>query len=169
MAVAGLLYMKNLRIGTGFDVHAFASGKELILGGKKITHEFGLLGHSDADVLTHAIMDALLSASSLGDIGTLFPDSDPKYKGASSIALLEEIFEMLVRKNIEIINIDSTLICELPKIAPHAADIKSNISTALGGLDTSRIGIKGTTTEKLGFTGRGEGIAAQAAVLLLLK
>ena len=161
--------MKNLRVGTGFDVHAFASGRDLVLGGKKIDHKLGLLGHSDADVLIHAIMDALLSAASLGDIGLLFPDSSEKYKGISSINLLKEVYAKLVQAKAEIINIDATVICESPKIYPHINDIKENISEALGGLEPSRIGIKGTTTEKLGFTGREEGIAAQAAVLLYIN
>ena len=161
--------MKNLRVGTGFDVHAFAAGRDLVLGGKKIDHKQGLLGHSDADVLIHAIMDALLSAVSLGDIGLLFPDSSEKYKGISSINLLKEVYAMLVQAKAEIINIDATVICESPKIYPHINDIKANISEALGGLEPSRIGIKGTTTEKLGFTGREEGIAAQAAVLLYIN
>lgn len=158
--------MENLRIGNGFDAHAFLEGRELVLGGKKIPHEKGLLGHSDADVLLHAIMDALLSAAALGDIGVLFPDSDARYKNISSIVLLGEVYSLLQKNNMRIINIDSTVICESPKIAAHVYDMKQNISMALGGLAPERIGIKGTTTEGLGFTGRGEGIAAMAAALL---
>ena len=158
--------MENLRIGNGFDVHVFADNRELVLGGKKITHERGLLGHSDADVLIHAIVDSLLSAASLGDIGLHFPDSDTKFKGMSSISILREVYSLLLKNNISIINIDSTVICESPQISPHVADIKQNISEALGGLNAERIGVKGTTTEKLGFTGREEGIAAIAVSLI---
>lgn len=160
--------IENLRVGTGFDVHAFAAGRELILGGKKIEHEVGLLGHSDADVLVHAIIDALLGAAALGDIGSLFPDNDSAYKNVSSIFLLREVNNILINNKIKIINIDSTIICESPKISPHVSDMKTNISRALN-IESARIGIKGTTTERLGFTGRQEGIAAQAAVLLLLR
>ena len=158
--------MERLRIGNGFDVHAFADNRELILGGKKIPHEKGLLGHSDADVLVHAISDSLLSAAALGDIGFHFPDSDIKFKGISSISILREVYSLLLKNNISIINIDSTVICESPKISPHIAEIKQNISEALGGLSAERIGVKGTTTERLGFTGRGEGIAAIAVSLI---
>ena len=161
--------MDNIRIGIGFDVHRFAAGRDLILGGEKIDHPVGLLGHSDADVLVHAIMDALLGAASFGDIGKLFPDTDNRYKNIRSINLLKEVGDLLAGKKISIINIDSTIICETPKVASYVPSMKLNISEALGGLSLDRIGIKGTTTEKLGFTGRGEGIAAQAAVLLKIS
>jgi 2-C-methyl-D-erythritol 2,4-cyclodiphosphate synthase len=160
--------MQNIRVGIGYDVHAFAKGRNLILGGVKIDYEFGLMGHSDADVLVHAIIDALLGAANLGDIGKLFPDTDQKYKGISSIELLKQVNTLLLNKNIKIINIDSVVICEKPKIKDYTDKMKSNISVALCGLSVDRIGIKGTTTEKLGFTGRGEGIAAQAVSLIEL-
>ena len=161
--------MENIRVGTGYDVHAFAEDRDLILGGVKIDYELGLLGHSDADVLVHAIMDSLLGAANLGDIGRNFPDNDNKYKGISSIELLRQVNDLLLKKGITIINIDSVVICERPKIKDYADKMKLNISAALNGLSVDRIGIKGTTTEKLGFTGRGEGIAAQAVSLVLLK
>jgi 2-C-methyl-D-erythritol 2,4-cyclodiphosphate synthase len=160
--------MQNLRIGTGFDVHAFTKGRPLFLGGVKIDYEAGLQGHSDADVLIHAIMDSLLGAANLGDIGRLFPDTDQKYKDISSIELLKKVSALLREKKIEIINIDSVVICEQPKIKSYIDDMKSAISGALNGLAHDRIGIKGTTTEKLGFIGRKEGIAAQAVSLILL-
>ena len=160
--------MDNLRIGTGFDVHRFGEGRDLVLGGEKIDHPMGLVGHSDADVLVHAIIDAILGATSLGDIGKLFPDTDEKYRNISSIKLLGEVYGILRRKNISIINIDSTVICEFPKIAPHIPAMKKNLSDAMGNLASHRISIKGTTTEKLGFTGREEGIAVQSVVLLRL-
>lgn len=161
--------MNRLRIGIGYDVHAFAEGRDLILGGVKIDYKYGLMGHSDADVLIHAIIDSLLGASNLGDIGKLFPDTDKKYKGISSIELLKKVSSLLLSKNIEIINIDSVVICEKPKIKDYTDKMKSEISIALNNLDVNRIGIKGTTTEKLGFTGRGEGIAAQAVSLIIIK
>jgi 2-C-methyl-D-erythritol 2,4-cyclodiphosphate synthase len=160
--------MENIRIGTGYDVHAFAKGRDLILGGVKIDYESGLLGHSDADVLVHAIIDSLLGAANLGDIGKLFPDTDNKYKGISSIELLKQVNALLIKKDIQIINIDTIVICERPKIKDFTDKMKLNISASLNGLSVDRIGIKGTTTEKLGFTGRGEGIAAQAVSLVLL-
>jgi 2-C-methyl-D-erythritol 2,4-cyclodiphosphate synthase len=158
--------MQNIRVGIGYDVHAFEKGRNLILGGVKIDHELGLMGHSDADVLVHAIIDALLGASNLGDIGKLFPDTDVKYKGISSIELLKQVYALLLKKNIMIINIDSVVICERPKINDFTDKMKFNISNALSGLSIDRISIKGKTTEKLGFTGRGEGIAAQAVSLI---
>jgi len=161
--------MNRLRIGIGYDVHAFAEGRDLILGGVKIDYKYGLMGHSDADVLIHAIIDSLLGASNLGDIGKLFPDTDAKYKGISSIELLKKVNSLLLAKNIEIINIDSVVICEKPKIKDNTDKMKSEISIALNKLDVNRIGIKGTTTEKLGFTGRGEGIAAQAVSLIIIQ
>lgn len=158
-----------MRVGIGYDVHAFAPGRKLILGGVEIDHPMGLSGHSDADVLVHAIMDALLGAAGLGDIGCHFPDRDERFRNIRSLNLLEEVYGMLASRQFSIINIDAVIICESPKISPFAEDMKRNISDALAGLDVSRIGIKGTTTEKLGFTGRSEGIAAQAVALLSLN
>lgn len=150
------------RTGTGFDVHAFAEGRKLILGGVDIPHDRGLLGHSDADVLIHAVMDALLGAAALGDIGRHFPDSDPKYKGISSLRLLERVGGLLSERSFKIINIDAVVIAQKPKIAPYIEQMQKNIAEVLK-ISVSQINIKGTTTEKLGFTGREEGIAAQAA------
>jgi 2-C-methyl-D-erythritol 2,4-cyclodiphosphate synthase len=161
--------MQNIRIGIGYDVHAFSKGRSLILGGVKIDHEYGLLGHSDADVLVHAVIDAILGAANLGDIGKLFPDTEDKFKGISSIELLKQVNALLLKKNIVIINIDSVVICESPKIKDFADKMKSNISSALNGLPVDRISIKGKTTEKLGFTGRSEGIAAHAVSLIIIE
>jgi 2-C-methyl-D-erythritol 2,4-cyclodiphosphate synthase len=158
----------RLRVGTGFDAHAFSEGRRLVLGGVTIDYIKGLAGHSDADVLVHAVIDAILGASGLGDIGVLFPDTDPAYKGISSILLLERVFTLLTQHKVSIINLDSVIICQMPKIAPHVDLMKQRISAALGGLDVSRIGIKGKTTEKLGFTGREEGIAVQTVALVSL-
>ncbi len=161
--------MNNIRIGIGYDAHAFREGGKLVLGGVEIDFPGSLEGHSDADVLTHAIIDAILGAASLGDIGRNFPDSDLKYKNIRSILLLEETFKRCNSKGIEIINIDSVVICEKPKISPYIDEMKMHLSSALGGLSVSRIGVKGKTTEKLGFTGRSEGIAAHAVALVLLS
>lgn len=159
----------KLRIGSGFDVHAFAAHRKLILGGTEIEYDLGLMGHSDADVLIHSIIDSLLSPSGLPDIGVLFPDTDPQFKGISSMILLERVYSKIREKNIRIINIDSTIICERPKISRFIPMMKSKLSTAfLGDLDEDAIGIKATTTEKLGFTGRGEGIAVTTSSLILL-
>lgn len=158
----------RLRVGTGFDAHAFSEGRRLVLGGVTIDYIKGLAGHSDADVLVHAVIDAILGASGLGDIGVLFPDTDPAYKGISSILLLERVFTLLTQHKVSIINLDSVIICQMPKIAPHVDLMKQRISAALGGLDVSRIGIKGKTSEKLGFTGREEGIAVQTVALVSL-
>ncbi len=160
--------MNEQRIGIGFDAHAFAQDRKLILGGVEIQAETGLAGHSDADVLLHAIIDSLLGAANLGDIGKLFPDTDHKYSGVSSLSLLHEVNLILLKNKIKIINIDSIVICERPKISDYAGAMKLNISKALDGLDKDRIGIKGKTTEKLGFPGRREGIAAQAVSLINL-
>ena len=157
--------MNNLRVGNGYDVHPFVLGRDLILGGKKIDYKFGLQGHSDADVLVHSIIDALLGAAAMPDIGMLFPDTDKRYRDISSIVLLHEVSEKLTSRRIAIINLDSVIICQEPKIAPHVEEMKKNIQAALH-LDVSRIGIKGKTTEGLGFTGRGEGIAAYTVCLL---
>ncbi len=157
--------MNNLRVGNGFDAHKFSSERDLILGGKKIDYKYGLLGHSDADVLAHAIIDSLLGAAAMPDIGRLFPDTDSKYKDISSMTLLGKVFEKLSAQGIRIINIDSVIVCQEPKISPHIDEMKKNISTAIR-LEPSRISIKGKTTEGLGFTGRQEGIAAYAVCLL---
>ncbi|MCX7679893.1 MAG: 2-C-methyl-D-erythritol 2,4-cyclodiphosphate synthase [Spirochaetes bacterium] len=158
----------QLRIGIGFDVHPFCEGRPCILGGVDVKYPKGLGGHSDADVLVHAIIDSLLGAANEGDIGALFPDSNAAYKDIKSIILLEKVYAILQQKKITIINIDSVVVCEEPKILPAVPEMKHNISKALGGLSVDRIGIKGTTTEKLGFTGRKEGIAAQAISLLYI-
>ena len=152
------------RIGFGFDAHRFKEGRKLVIGGVEIPYSEGLIGHSDADVLTHAICDAILGALGLGDIGSHFPDTDPKYKDVSSLRLLEETISMLGTSNYEINNIDSTVVCEKPRIAPHIDAIKEKL-TEVTGLDTGLLGIKATTTDKMGFTGRGEGIAAYAVVI----
>jgi|SRR3990172_4564918 len=156
--------MDRLRIGNGFDVHPFVIGRDLILGGKKIDYRFGLQGHSDADVLIHSIIDSLLGAAGMGDIGGMFPDTDRQYKDISSIKLLARVSENLKSRDISIINIDSVIVCQEPKVAPHVEEMKQNISRVLD-IDVSRIGIKGKTTEGLGFTGRIEGIAAYAVCL----
>ncbi len=154
------LPMEN-RVGTGFDVHKFEEGRDLILGGVNIPYEKGLAGHSDADVLVHALMDALLGAAALGDIGRHFPDTDPQYKGISSLKLLEHVAGLLEENFYSIGNVDMTVIAQAPKISPYIEEMRENISQVLK-LEKSRINIKGTTTEKLGFTGRKEGIAAEA-------
>ncbi|HCS13257.1 MAG: 2-C-methyl-D-erythritol 2,4-cyclodiphosphate synthase [Zetaproteobacteria bacterium CG06_land_8_20_14_3_00_59_53] len=155
----------KFRIGQGFDVHAFAEGRKLILGGVEIAHPVGLLGHSDADVLTHALCDALLGAAALGDIGHLFPDTDASYKGADSLLLLSEVMRQVRAKGFELGNADITVIAQAPKLAPHINTMRQNIAAAMQ-VDVDQIGIKATTTEKLGFTGRREGIATQAVALL---
>ena len=152
--------MEN-RVGTGFDVHQLVEGRKLILGGVDIPFDRGLLGHSDADVLVHAIMDALLGAAALGDIGKHFPDSDDQYKDISSLKLLEEVRKKLEENYYNIGNVDATLIAQKPKISPYIDEMRDNIAGVLG-IDRTRINIKGTTTEQLGFTGREEGIACEA-------
>lgn len=154
-----------MRIGNGFDVHRLVEDRKLILGGVDIPYEKGLLGHSDADVLIHAIMDALLGAAALGDIGKHFPDTDDKYKGISSIELLKHVKKLIQENNYIIENIDATIIAQKPKMLPHIPYMICNIAEALD-IETSQVGIKATTTEGLGFTGRGEGIAATAVALL---
>ena len=154
-----------MRIGQGYDVHKLAENRPLVLGGVTIPYEKGLLGHSDADVLVHAVMDALLGAAALGDIGQHFPDSDPAYKGISSIELLKKAGGLLGDRGYIIENIDSTVIAQSPRLAPYRAQMAENIAAALG-LDSSRVSVKATTEEGLGFTGRGEGISAQAITLL---
>ncbi len=155
-----------MRIGQGYDVHRLVPGRALILGGVEVPFGLGLLGHSDADVLTHAVMDALLGAAGLGDIGRHFPDSDPAYKGASSLRLLETVGALLTQHGFAVGNIDATLVAQAPKVAPHIAAIRQNIAGALG-IPPENVNIKATTEEGLGFTGRGEGMAALAVVLLI--
>lgn len=155
----------NMRIGTGYDVHRMTKGRELVLGGVKIPCERGLLGHSDADVLVHAVMDALLGAAALGDIGRHFPDSDEKYRGISSLKLLEQVGALLQQEHYIVGNIDATIIAQRPKLAPFIELMRDNIAAVLG-ISRSQVNVKATTEEGLGFTGSGEGIAAQAAVLL---
>ena len=154
-----------MRIGTGYDVHKLAEGRKLILGGVEIHYEKGLLGHSDADVLVHAIMDALLGAAAMKDIGNLFPDTDEEYSGISSLILLKKVFCLLKEKNYCIINIDSTIIAQRPKLAGFIPQMIKNIADTLE-TDISNINVKATTEEGLGFTGSGEGIAAQAVCLI---
>lgn len=156
----------DIRVGTGFDVHAFAEGRALILGGVSIKHPVGLLGHSDADVLTHAVMDALLGACAMGDIGKHFPDTDPAYEGADSLALLRHCTDLLAAYGWRVGNVDATVIAQAPKLAPHIDRMRVNLAAAMG-IDLSRVSVKATTTEHLGFTGRKEGIAAQAATLVM--
>lgn len=156
---------RNMRVGLGYDVHRFASGRPLILGGVEIPHEFGLLGHSDADVLTHAVMDALLGAASLGDIGQHFPDTDPAYAGVESLGLLREVVRLVTEKGFAVANVDCVVAAEAPRLAPHVPDMRERLAGVLGCLP-EEVGLKATTTEGLGFTGRGEGIAAQAVCLL---
>ena len=154
-----------MRIGQGYDVHRLVEGRKLILGGVEIEYDKGLLGHSDADVLVHAIMDALLGAAALGDIGKLFPDSDPAYEGADSLALLREVGKRLRAEGFEIGSLDSTVIAQAPKLAPHIQRMRANIAAALD-VDVARVSVKATTEERLGFTGSGQGIAAQAVALI---
>ncbi len=154
-----------MRIGMGYDVHRLTEGRKLILGGVEIPYEKGLLGHSDADVLIHAVMDALLGAAALGDIGKHFPDTDEKYRGISSVVLLRRVAALLEEKCLVIENIDATVIAQRPKLLPYMEQMRSNIAEALG-LETDQVNIKATTEEGLGFTGSGEGISAQAVCLL---
>lgn len=153
------------RVGAGYDVHRLVPGRKLILGGVTIPYSLGLLGHSDADVLVHAIMDALLGAAALGDIGALFPDTDPAYRGASSLLLLKEVGELLRKKGAAILNIDAVVVAQAPKLAPYINQARENIAQALS-LPAGKVSIKATTTEGLGAMGRGEGIAAWAVALL---
>lgn len=157
-----------IRIGHGYDVHKLVEGRKLILGGVDIPHETGLLGHSDADVVVHAIMDAMLGALALGDIGKHFPDTDPVYSGADSIKLLKRVTEIIAEQGYSVGNIDSTIICQAPKLAPHIDAMRKNIAKAIG-CDISQVSVKATTEEKLGFTGAKEGISAHAVCVLLRK
>ncbi len=154
-----------MRIGMGYDVHKLVEGRDLIIGGVKIPYEKGLLGHSDADVLLHAIMDAILGAAALGDIGKHFPDTDPKYKGADSILLLKEVADLVDKEHYVIENIDATIIAQAPKMRPYIDEMRINIAQALR-ISLSQVNVKATTEEGLGFTGSGEGISSQAICLL---
>ncbi len=154
-----------MRIGHGYDVHKFAENRDLIIGGVNIPYEKGLLGHSDADVLLHAVCDALLGAAALGDIGKHFPDTDPKFKGIDSMLLLKKVAELLKEKGYKIINIDSTVLAQRPKLAPYILKMRENISDAMG-VDMDFVSVKATTEEGLGFTGAGLGIAAHAVCLI---
>lgn len=154
-----------MRIGQGFDAHQLVAGRKLIIGGVEIAYEKGLLGHSDADVLLHAICDALLGAAALGDIGKHFPDSDVRFKGVDSRALLREVSALIKKQGFQVSNVDATIIAEAPRMAPHIAQMVRNIAADLS-LPDEQVNVKATTTEKMGFTGRGEGIAAQAVCLL---
>ena len=155
-----------MRIGHGYDVHRLVSGRKLILGGVEIEHTLGLLGHSDADVLTHAVMDALLGACAMGDIGRLFPDNDPAYEGADSVKLLEAVMERLSAAGYRVGNVDATVIAQRPRLAPHIDRMRHNLAAAMR-VDVSRVNVKATTEEKLGFTGEEAGIAAHAVALIL--
>ena len=154
-----------MRIGIGYDVHRLVEDRKLILGGVEIPYEKGLLGHSDADVLVHAVMDALLGAAALGDIGQHFPDNDPKYKGISSILLLEKVGQLLNEKGYRVVNIDSIVIAQKPKLLPYRPQMAENIAQALG-IPVDCVSVKATTEEGMGFTGTGDGMASQAVVLL---
>lgn len=162
------MQLSNLRIGTGYDVHAFAEGRELILGGVTVPSEKGLAGHSDADVLTHALMDALLGAARIEgayDIGNLFPDTDAQFKGADSVELLRVVRQTIADAGYQILDADCVLVAEAPKLSPYREEMRANLAQALA-IDVSMIGLKATTTEGLGFAGRKEGIAAHATVLM---
>jgi len=156
---------KIYRSGIGFDVHKLVEGRKCIIGGVDIPYEKGLLGHSDADVLLHAISDALLGAAGLGDIGTFFPDTDPAFKDADSLELLRQVGKEVQKAGFEIVNIDSVVICERPKINPHREEMKANIARVLG-IDVKQVGVKASTTEKLGYNGRGEGITSHAVAMV---
>ena len=157
--------MSEYRIGQGYDVHRLVEGRRLILGGVDMPWERGLLGHSDADVLLHAIMDALLGAAAMGDIGALFPDTDERFAGADSMELLREVSRRITDAGYVLGNVDATVVAQRPRLAPHIAQMRQNIAGALG-VDVKRVSVKATTEEHLGFTGRGEGISAMAVALL---
>ena len=157
--------MTNLRIGHGYDVHRLVEDRALILGGVTVPYDKGLLGHSDADVLTHPVMDALLGAAGLGDIGSLFPDNDNAYLNISSIYLLQQVALKLKDAGVQVVNIDATLIAQAPKVAPYRLAMRQNIASALG-VDVEQVGVKATTEERLGFTGDGSGMAAHAVALV---
>jgi 2-C-methyl-D-erythritol 2,4-cyclodiphosphate synthase len=160
--------MTSLRIGHGYDVHRLTVGRKLVLGGVEIPYRLGLLGHSDADVLTHAVMDALAGAAKLGDIGKLFPDTDPAYAGISSLKLLRKVADLLEAHGYFLVNLDATIIAQDPKVAPYRQQMTENLAAALSA-DTDRVNVKATTEEHLGFTGDGSGMAAHAVVLLEKK
>ena len=157
--------MTKLRVGHGYDVHRLVEGRALILGGVTVPFDRGLLGHSDADVLTHAVMDALLGAAALGDIGKLFPDSDAAYAGADSIALLERVTALLREHGWQVGNVDATVVAQAPKLAPYIPEMRQRLAEAMG-LDVDCVSVKATTEERLGFTGSGEGMAAHAVALI---
>lgn len=157
--------MTKLRVGHGYDVHRLVEGRALILGGVTVPFDRGLLGHSDADVLTHAVMDALLGAAALGDIGNLFPDSDAAYAGADSIALLERVTALLREHGWQVGNVDATVVAQAPKLAPYIPEMRRRLAEAMG-LDVDCVSVKATTEERLGFTGSGEGMAAHAVALI---
>ena len=157
--------MTKLRVGHGYDVHRLVEGRALILGGVTVPFDRGLLGHSDADVLTHAVMDALLGAAVLGDIGKLFPDSDAAYAGADSIALLERVTALLREHGWQVGNVDATMVAQAPKLAPYVPEMRRRLAEAMG-LDVDCVSVKATTEERLGFTGSGEGMAAHAVALI---
>lgn len=157
--------MRDIRIGIGYDVHALKPGRKLILGGVNIPYEMGLLGHSDADVLAHAVGDALLGAAALGDLGKIFPDHDEQYRDADSLVLLAQIGSLIKQAGYRIINIDSTVVAQAPRLAPYIEDMRLNVAAALH-MQIGQVSVKATTTEKLGFEGRREGISAQAVVLI---
>lgn len=157
--------MSGIRVGHGYDVHRLVEGRKLILGGVDVPWEKGLLGHSDADVLTHAVMDALLGAAGLGDIGKHFPDTDPAYKGADSLKLLERVVVLLEERGFAVGNVDATVLAQRPKLAPYIPKMRENLARVMG-VDPSRVNVKATTEEGLGFTGSGEGMAAHAVALI---
>jgi 2-C-methyl-D-erythritol 2,4-cyclodiphosphate synthase len=154
-----------MRIGQGFDAHALVTGRKLVIGGVQVPHDKGLAGHSDADVLIHAVCDALLGAAGLGDIGNHFPDSDPRFKDIDSRKLLREVARLIEAKRLKVVNVDATVIAQAPKLAPHVAAMCANLAADLG-IAPGAVNVKAKTTEKLGFVGRGEGIAAEAIALL---
>lgn len=158
----------NFRIGHGYDVHRLVEGRDLILGGVNIPWKLGLLGHSDADVLAHAIMDAILGAAAMGDIGMLFPDNDAAYKGADSLALLREVMRRVREAGYEVVNIDATILAQAPKLSPHKLQMRENLAAAAG-LDVSQVSVKATTEEGLGWTGSSEGMAVHAIAFLVKK
>ena len=158
----------TMRIGHGYDVHRLVEGRKLILGGVEVPHTLGLLGHSDADVLTHAVMDALLGALALGDIGKHFPDTDPRFKGADSRALLRHVVAIVAEKGWKVGNVDATIVAQAPKMAPHIETMRGLIAEDLG-VAVDQVNVKATTTERLGFTGREEGIAVHAVALLMAR
>lgn len=160
--------MIGIRIGHGYDVHRLTEGRPLILGGVHIPYERGLLGHSDADVLAHAVMDALLGAAALGDIGGLFPDSDERWRGADSLCLLEQVTALLAENGWEIGNVDATVLAQAPKLAPYIPEMRQKLAAAMG-VNASQVSVKATTEEHLGFTGAGEGMACHAVALLSKK